>query len=101
MQNVTGSVDTKKERKLTPFEQADYNLAKFVINAQLSEQLQAAVDQLQALEILEEKYETAIKNSETFIMGVSHGRRLADIKDEMAAVEFLIKTICIAYEHEE
>lgn len=100
MQNVTGSIGSEKEAKLTPFEQADYNLARFVVNVQLSDQLQVAIKQLEALEILKKRYETALEGNESFTTGLPSRQRLLAIKDEIATVEFLIKTICIAHEQE-
>lgn len=98
MQNVTGSLINKPTRpKLTPFEQADYNAAKFVLNAQLSEELNSILKRLDALERMKKRLGKLLENTESVTVTVSTKSRLAEIEEEIIATEFLLQAVCSAY----
>lgn len=97
MQSVTGSMD-KGPKKLTPFEQAEYNIARFVLNVQLTNDLQDLISQSNALESTKKKYTSAIKsftdNEENILVLRQLKRRLSTVESEIHAVDYLIQTVC-------
>ena len=98
MYNLTGSLNDKPSRpKLTPFEQADYNLAKFVLNAQLSNELDSIVKRLDALERMKKRLTRLLKNTESVTVTIATKARLAEIEEEMIATEFLLQAVCSTY----
>ncbi len=98
MQNITGSISQESTGpKLTPFEQADYNLAKFALNAQLSMELDSVVKRLSALEVMKTRMNRLLETSESVTLLFSVKSRLSEIEEEIVAAEFLLQTICAAY----
>ena len=97
MQSVTGSMD-KSPRKLTPFEQAEYNMARFVLNVQLTNDLQDLISQSNSLESAKEKYINAIASftdsEENSLVLRQLEKRLSIVKSELQAVDYLIQTVC-------
>ena len=97
LQNVTGSAGKVSSKKLTPFEQAEYNLVKFALNAQLSQDIYDLVIQLEALEKLKKKYSLAVESlegDEESLIRIRAKRRLLAVEDELTAVEYLLQTVC-------
>ena len=101
MQSVTGSFGNPKTTPgLTPFEQADYNLAKFVLNAQLSMELDSIVKRISALEKMRDKFSALLSATENVTLVFSTKKRLEEIEEELIAAEFVLQTICVTYGQE-
>ena len=99
MHNLSGSFGQKQSKpQLTPFEQADYNLAKFVLNAQLSSELDAVLKRLDALEKMKSRFEVLLEGiTENVSLTISTRGRLAEIEEEIIATEFLLQAVCETY----
>ena len=101
MCSVTGSLEQKVEGpKLTPFEQADYNLAKFVMSAQLHYELDVVIKRLNALEKMKKRFIAVLETSESVTLAFSTKSRIAEIDEEIAATEFVLNTLCETYDQE-
>ena len=101
LRSVTGSFGNPKTTPgLTPFEQADYNLAKFVLNAQLSMELDSIVRRVSALEKMRDKFLILLDTSESVTLVFSTKKRLEEIEEELVAAEFVLQTICATYGQE-
>ena len=101
MQHLTGSLKQNKEGpKLTPFEQADYNLARFVLNAQLAHELESIVERLDALEKMKNRFTKLLESNENVTLAFSVKGRLSEIEEEIIATEFLLQAVCSTYNQE-
>lgn len=102
MHNLSGSLGQKQSNpQLTPFEQADYNLAKFVLNAQLSSELNAVIKRLTALEKMRTKFKVLLEGiTGNISLAISTKSRLTEIEEEIIATEFLLQAVCETYSQE-
>ncbi|MBM93961.1 MAG: hypothetical protein CMF51_04350 [Legionellales bacterium] len=102
MHNLSGSFGQKQSNpQLTPFEQADYNLTKFVLNAQLSSELDAVMKRLAALEKMKSKFQVLLEGiTGNVSLAISTRSRLAEIEEEIIATEFLLQAVCETYSQE-
>tara|TARA_B100000683_G_scaffold258505_1_gene281304 strand:+ start:200 stop:511 length:312 start_codon:yes stop_codon:yes gene_type:complete len=102
LHNLSGSFGQKQSNpQLTPFEQADYNLTKFVLNAQLSSELDAVMKRLAALEKMKSKFQVLLEGiTGNVSLAISTRSRLAEIEEEIIATEFLLQAVCETYSQE-
>ena len=101
MQSVTGSFGKPKTTSgLTPFEQADYNLAKFVLNAQLSMELDSVIKRISALEKMRDRFSALLDTTESVTLVFSTKKRLEEIEEELVAAEFVLQALCATYGQE-
>lgn len=95
MQKLSGSIGQTTD-SLTPFERAEYNVAKFAINIRSSHELNELLDRLQFLNNM--KGITSfidIPAGSTFESGVSNYDYAVD--KEIASLELAIRIYCEAY----
>ena len=102
MYSVTGSLDQSVEEgpKLTPFEQAEYNLAKFVVSAQFHHELDSVLKRIDALEKVKKRCESVLKNSESVTIKLATKKNLSEIEEELMATEFILQALCESYNKE-
>ena len=102
MYSVSGSLDQSVEEgpKLTPFEQADYNLAKFVMSAQFHYELDSVLKRIDALEKVKKRCEDLIETSESVTIKLATKKNLAEIEEELMATDFVLQALCETYNKE-
>jgi len=90
--DLSGSMGKGKTGpQLTPFEQAEYNIAMFATRAILTEELDELVRQSAALEKLKEIAMSAEP-------GILTSQRVAIIERELKTIDDMIQRICESFE---
>lgn len=95
MQKLSGSIGQITD-SLTPFERAEYNVAKFAINIRSSHELNELLDRLQFLNSMKSIASFVdTPDGDTFESGVEDYSYVVD--KEIASLELAIRIYCEAY----
>lgn len=92
MQNLTGSVQQQTSR-LTPFEQAEYNIAVYASNARMNYELKELLNRLEYLNNL--KHLTLGMPASGSFAAMADGYSLT-IDNEIRGIELAIEVFCSA-----
>ena len=95
MQTLSGSIDQSIDH-LAPFEKAEYNLAKFALNANMSFELGEMLDRLKFLKSIK-GMASVLSTSGSFKAGVEGYNFTVD--KEISSLELAIRIYCEAYSH--